>query len=126
MYPAGSRSCALCGYNARESHPHTLRKADPKACMTGPEYKGPETGPDRGLRPDGSDLREIKAAEMVRESKDMHGWRRVVRNFTPSYAQLPLIGHLRFLSSITIIARVRPQIISLIARLNHDTLTSYF
>lgn len=56
--------------------------------MTGPEYLSPETGPDCGLQPDESGLRKEKAAEVARKSKDKYGWRRVVRNFTPSYVQI--------------------------------------
>ena len=102
MDPAASRTCAQGGHHTQESHSHNLRKADPEACMTGPEYKSPETGPDCRIQPNASDVHERKAAEIAKQSKNMHGWRRVLRNFTPSYAQLTLIGCLRSLSSIMI------------------------
>ena len=85
MDPAGTNTCAQDHHVLDESHPQTLRNSDLEEAREGkPEYLIPESGPDCGLQPTEADLHEEKAVEVERKSKDQYGWRRVVRNFTPS------------------------------------------
>ena len=92
MDPAGVSTCAQDHYILDQSHPHALCDSGPEARMGPPEYLRPELGPDCGLQPTEADLREEQKAELERKSKDQYGWRRVVRNFTPSYAKTHLKG----------------------------------
>ncbi len=49
-----------------------------------------EQEPDCGLQPSNAEFLEQKAEELIRNSSDQRGWRRVVRNFTPSYASFSI------------------------------------
>lgn len=40
--------------------------------------------PDCGLQPSEAEIRERKAHERIPVTKEHRGWRRVIRNFTPS------------------------------------------
>lgn len=85
MDPAGYSSCAQDHHNGDESNTHTLDSTGPEAHrgLTDDKRQGPRT--DYGLQPTEAGLREEKAAEIARKNKDQYGWRRVIRNFTPSY-----------------------------------------
>ncbi len=85
MDPAGTSSCAQDHHNGDGSNTHTLDSTGPEAHRGLPDDKrqGPRT--DYGLQPTEAGLREEKAAEIARKNKDQYGWRRVIRNFTPSY-----------------------------------------
>ena len=92
MDPAGVSTCAQDHYTLDQSHPHALCDSGPEARLGPPEYLRPELGPNRELQLTEADLREEQKAELERKSKDQYGWRRVVRNFTPSYAKIHLKG----------------------------------
>jgi len=85
MDPAGTSACAHNPHNLDGSDPHTLCNAGSEARIGLPELDSPEPRPEYGLEPTEADLREEKAAELARKSKDQYGWRRIIRNFTPSY-----------------------------------------
>lgn len=78
MDPAGTGSCMQDDYNLQISNPRTL-------CTIGSEsLNSPEPRPDYLLRPTETDLGEVEAMEVEIKSKENYGWRRVIRNFTPS------------------------------------------
>ena len=39
---------------------------------------------DCGLQPSGAESRERKTEKLVAKTKEQRGWRRIIRNFTPS------------------------------------------
>lgn len=43
-----------------------------------------DTLADCGLQPSEAEFRELKAEEVVGKTKEQRGWRRIIRNFTPS------------------------------------------
>ena len=86
MDPAGTSSCAPDHHIGEGSNPHTLYSTDPEA------QRDPSV---HGRQPIEADFRE-DAAEVARKSKDQYGWRRVIRNFTPSYAEAFPPNHYRW------------------------------
>lgn len=85
MDPAGAGTCVQDHNDLSESHPPALYTSDPQA-INPTEHPSPESGFNCGLQPTEADLREEMVADVERKSKDQYGWRRVIRNFTPSYA----------------------------------------
>ena len=86
MDPAGTSSCAPDHHNGEASNPHTLYSTDPEANKDPSKHGRPEAKTGYRLQPIEADFRE-EAAEVARKSKGQYGWRRVIRNFTPSYAE---------------------------------------
>ncbi len=85
MDPACTGNCAQDRQNLDEWNPYPLYNSDPEARTGPPECLSPDSGPDCGLQPTEADLRVKNAAVLERKSKDQYGWRRVIRNFSPSY-----------------------------------------
>lgn len=85
MDPADAGTCVQDHDDLNESHPRALYNSIPQACINSTEYPSPESGLNCGLQPTEADLRKEKVADVKRKSKDQYGWRRVIRNFTPSY-----------------------------------------
>lgn len=84
MDPSGADLCLHAHANIDESdaNHHTSQEV-----LEAPTSDGEATnskGPDCGLQPSRADFREEKPAESGEEVKDSRGWRRIVRNFTPS------------------------------------------
>jgi len=86
MDPAGTGSCAQNYHNGDQPNSHSLYCTGPDVQEGLPGDECPEEKTDCELQPTEADFREEKAAEVARKSKDQYGWRRVIRNFTPSYA----------------------------------------
>jgi len=84
MDPSGAGLCLHTHDNVDESdaNHHTaqgvLKPPTPNGAATNSE------GPDCGLQPSKADFREEKANESRGKVKDSWGWRKFVRNFTPS------------------------------------------
>lgn len=87
MDPAGIKACAPSRHDLDEFQSPNHCTSDLEARKGTLEYLSPESGPDCGLQPTEADPREEQLAEEERKSKDQYGWRRVIRNFTPSYAK---------------------------------------
>lgn len=49
-----------------------------------PEDVDSGNGPGCGLQPSDDRFREQKAEESIEKTKEQRGWRKVIRNFTPS------------------------------------------
>lgn len=109
MDPAGTSSCAQDYHHGDGSNPHTLYSTGPEAQRGLPEDGRTIARTDYGLQPTEADFREEKAAEVAKKSKDQYGWRRVIRNFTPSYAQAFHSDHHRNNLSIIATALVTPD-----------------
>lgn len=43
-----------------------------------------DKGPECGLQPSNAEFREQQTEESMRKTKEQKGWRKVIRNFTPS------------------------------------------
>ena len=86
MDPAGTSSCAPGHHNGEVSNPHITYSTDPEAQRDPSEHERPEAKTKYKVQPIETDFRE-EAAEVARKSKDQYRWRRVIRNFTPSYAE---------------------------------------
>ena len=96
MDPAGTGNFAQDRHDVQESYGQAACNLDPEARVIGREYLSLELGLDCGLQPSESDLREDKVAEVAKRSKDQYGWRKVVRNFTPSYANIHFTAYLKY------------------------------
>lgn len=96
MDPAGRSSCAPDHHNVEGSNPHTLYSTDtdPEAQRDLSGHGRSEAKTDYGLQPMGADFPK-EAAQVARKSKDQYRWRRVIRNFTPSYAEAFPPSHYR-------------------------------
>ena len=77
MDPAGSHIC--------EQRHHDLDGSSPRSLWNpGPKYQSPESESNGGQQSEEADLGEEDTARVKKVSKDQYGWRRVIRNFTPS------------------------------------------
>ncbi len=84
MDPSGAGLCFHAHANIDESEAkrHTSLEA-----LKAPALNGEAThseGPDCGLQPSRADFLEEKAEESRGKVADSRGWRKAVRNFTPS------------------------------------------
>ena len=87
MDPAGTGSCAPDHHhNGEASNPHTLYSTDPEAKKDASEHGRSQAKTGYRLQPIEADFRE-EAVEGARKRKNQYRWRRVIRNFTPSYAE---------------------------------------
>ena len=86
MDPAGTGTCVQDHDNLNESHPRALYNSDPEAFIDPTKHPIPESELKYGRQPTEAEFSEEQVANAKRKSKDQYGWRRVIRNFTPSYA----------------------------------------
>ena len=84
--PTGAGTCVHDHDDLNESRPRALYNPDPQACINLTEHPSPESGLNCGLQLAEADLCKEKVVDVKQKSKDQHGWRRVIRNSTPSYA----------------------------------------
>ncbi len=86
MDPSGAGLCLHTHDNVDESAANHHRAAAEEV-LKPPTPNGGATnseGPHCGLQPSKADFREEKANESRGKVKDSWGWRRIVRDFTPS------------------------------------------
>ena len=90
MDPSGLGTCAQVQHSLDKSNPQhlpstvALHDSPPETSTPRTKDSDTETGPDCGLQASETDFRAEKAEELVKKTKESRGWRKVIRNFTPS------------------------------------------
>lgn len=90
MDPSGMGTCTQTRPSGDEyngEHPPTkmtLAGTFPEAVTTHADEQNSITAPNCGLQPLGAECRGGKVDEMVKEPTEQKGWRKIIRNFTPS------------------------------------------
>lgn len=80
MDPTGAGTCAqmACSIDGNDMK-------DRRPPFTAPVHSSdPVPGPDCGLQASEDDFRQEKAEEQLHRTKEHRGWRKMIRNFTPS------------------------------------------
>ena len=91
MDPSGAGTCAqvqrsIDRYNEKNPPSPAAIRDSSQESLSKPvvENTDQDTGADCGLQPTEAELREQKAEELAGPPKEQRGWRKVIRNFTPS------------------------------------------
>ena len=84
MSASDARACAKVQCNI--DRPSTIAVGDSSLEAPGAPVgdSDPAAGLDCGLQPSDADSHEERADELFRMATEQRGWRKVVRNFTPS------------------------------------------
>ncbi|KAL2038915.1 hypothetical protein N7G274_008255 [Stereocaulon virgatum] len=92
MDPSGAGACAqvqrsIDRYNEKTPPTPAAIRDPSQESLSKPvvEDMDQDTGADCGLQPTEAELREQKAEELAGPPKGQRGWRKVIRNFTPSW-----------------------------------------
>lgn len=90
MDPSGLGTCAQAqpgGEESKAQHlPFNMSLGGAFPDVVGPNADDPDsiTAPGCELQPSDADCRGGKANELLKKTKEQRGWRKVIRNFTPS------------------------------------------
>lgn len=88
MDPSGAGTCAQIGadewYTKSQGAPTAKPHDNPCSYPLRVPAEDIFTEPDCGLQSSNAGVHEQKAEEMVGKTKEQRGWRKVIRNFTPS------------------------------------------
>ena len=90
MDPSGMGTCAQVQHSLDKSKPQhlpfpfALHDSPPETSTPRTKDSDTVTGPDCGLQALETDFRAEKAEELAKKTKESTGWRKVIRNFTPS------------------------------------------
>ena len=85
MDPAGTNACAQGYLDFDTPKSHTECVTDSEAGIGRAEDQSLDLEPCGEPHPCKNDLRRGKEEAVQRKNRDQYGWRKVIRNFTPSY-----------------------------------------
>lgn len=88
MDPSGAGTCGQIQHTINDSKakgpPFTVNTSQQALRTPVAQDANSDLVPDCGLRPSNAEVCENKAEDSTAKSKEQKGWRKVVRNFTPS------------------------------------------